>query len=205
MTGRPAGRPVRLGLALAALILGVLAPVAGDRGRALPGDPGTPGVPELTRELESRAPVVEPLVLATWIRERRPLRLVDVRDSSAFVRFAIPTADRVAWRALPGIPVDPDRPLVLYDAGDGAAVRAWVLLRRLGHRRAYLLDGGVAGWVESVLSPVLPAESPEERARYRRVAEISRYFGGLPRIGVPPPPSPSSRDPVRLLTRRGCY
>lgn len=38
--------------------------------------------------------------------------------------------------------------VVFYDDGGGMAARGWWLLRYLGHKRVYVLDGGFAAWVE---------------------------------------------------------
>jgi rhodanese-related sulfurtransferase len=188
-------------LAVAALVLAALAPLAGT-GR----EPGRVGIAELSEELAGGEPLVDAITVAEWIRDRRPVDLVDVRDSSAYIRFAIPTARRVPLDRLGRAEIEDDLPVVLYDDGSGQAVRGWLLLRRLGHDDVRILGGGVVGWVDGVLSPVLPAGTPEERARYERVAEVSRYFGGLPEVGEPPPaPERSADEAVRLLSRRGCY
>lgn len=201
---RPSTGAVLAGLAV---VLGVLAPVAGVR------PPGDPGVVELTAELAGGDPLVDAVTLGEWIRDRRPVRVWDVRaDSSAFIRFAIPTAAHVPFRALRDRLAGHDAPtpdsgiIVLYDDGDGSAARAWLLLRRLGYPDVRILERGVVGWIDGVVSPVLPADTPEERARYRRVAAISRYFGGLPRTGTPPARDRTGADEaVQLLSRRGCY
>jgi rhodanese-related sulfurtransferase len=188
-------------LAVGALVLGGLAPLAGSR-----GDPGGVGVVELTEELATGTPLVDAVTVAEWIRDRRPVRLLDVRDSSAFIRFSIPTAENVALPEVPELAVDSSLPTVVYDEGGGQAVRSWLLLRRLGHPDVRVLRRGVVGWIDGVVSPVLPAGTPEERERYERVARVSRYFGGLPRIGQPPDrASTTAEDAVQLLSRRGCY
>ena len=199
----PGRRRIRTGAALGAgaVTLAVLAPVAGGA-----GGPGGVGVAELSEELSAGEPFVDAVTVGEWIRDRRPVALVDVRDSSAFIRFSIPTARHVPFRRLAELEADTTRPLVLYDDGDGAAVRGWLLLRRLGHRDVRVLRGGVAGWIDGVISPVLPAGTAGERARYERVAAVSRYFGGMPRVGEPPVRSErSGEEAVRLLSRRGCY
>ena len=227
-------------LAAAAVVLGALAPLAGNAARG----PATVGVAELTAELAAGEPLVDAVTLGEWIRERRPLRVWDVRpDSGAFIRFSVPTAAHVPFRTLPDrvlsertpldrtpldrTPLDrtpegalPDSvTLVLYDAeGSGDAARSWLLLRRLGYPDVRILRRGVIGWIDGIVRPVLPAGTPAERERYERVAAVSRYFGGLPRVGEPPDGAPagtgdaSPADPpadadraVQLLSRRGCY
>lgn len=187
-------------LAVVAIGLAGLAPLAG--GSTMPA---REGVVELRAELSSGTPFVDPVALGEWIRDRRDVRLWDVRDdSSAFIRFAVPTAAHVPFERLADRSVG-STTIVLYDDGTGQAVRGWLLLRRLGHPDVRILRGGVLGWIEGVVRPVLPADSPDERARYRRVAAVSRYFGGLPRIGERPRRDTSPEDAVQLLTRRGCY
>jgi rhodanese-related sulfurtransferase len=195
-------------LGVLALALGLLAPftVDADPAREAYGGLGRPGVAELTAELARGAPLVEAVTVGEWIRDRKEIRILDLQEASAAVRFTIPTAEHLAFRDVASIPVDRAGTLILYDGGEGTAVRAWLLLRRLGHREVRILEGGVRGWIDGVISPVLPADTPAQRARYRRVAEISRYFGGVPRIGDPPPePATSTEDAVLLLSRRGCY
>ncbi|MDY0395271.1 rhodanese-like domain-containing protein [Virgibacillus halophilus] len=47
------------------------------------------------------------------------------------------------------IGIDQDTTVVIYDAGnDMFAPRAWWLLHHLGHEKTYVLDGGLARWVE---------------------------------------------------------
>ncbi|KQV93349.1 sulfurtransferase [Rhizobacter sp. Root1221] len=65
------------------------------------------------------------------------------------------------WMASIGI--TPDRDVVVYDRQAGMfAVRAWWVLRWLGHPRVALLDGGLDAWVRSggELSTQVPVPSP---------------------------------------------
>lgn len=197
---RPGSLLAAVGLALAAL--------AALAGSSPTGAPGGSGPAELTASLASGEALLDPLDLAALIRDRRAVRVVDVRDSSAFIRFSIPTASHATLRELAALEVGAGDPIVVYDDGAGEAVRAWLLLRRLGHPDARILTDGVAGWLDHVLAPVLPAGSPEERAWFDRVADLSRYFGGLPRVGEPPqrPAGPDRAEAaITLLSRRGCY
>ena len=203
----PAGRPRsgRRWLAAIALGLAALAPVVGSRGD--PAGPARPGVAELSDELATGAPLVGATKLARRIRDRRGDRIIDVRDSAEFVRLAVPTAENRALAELPAA-VSRGEEIVVYDGGDGSAVRAWLLLRRLGYPRVRVLDRGILGWVEDVLQPVLPNGTPEERARFAEHAELSRYFGGVPRAGRRAPSlggADRTAQAIALISRRGCY
>lgn len=189
-------------LACAAILLAVLAPIAG-AGEGNRRD--APGVAELSRELADGAPLVDAVTLGEWIRDRRPLRVWDLRDEGEHVRFSIPTAEHVPFGRVAGQAPDSSRTLVLYDDGDGRAVRAWLLLRRLGHPDVRILERGVLGWIDGILNLTMPAGTPAERERYERAAAVSRYFGGMPRVGRPAASAVDADEAVRLLSRRGCY
>ena len=62
-------------------------------------------------------------------------------------RHPLPDPDRFA-AAMRRVGVRHDRPVVVYDQGDGAAAaRAWWLLTHHGHDDVRVLDGGYDGWV----------------------------------------------------------
>lgn len=60
-------------------------------------------------------------------------------------RHPLPTLGAFA-RTLGGWGIDPQTPVVIYDAGSGAraAARAWWMLRAVGHASVAVLDGGLA-------------------------------------------------------------
>ena len=61
-------------------------------------------------------------------------------------RHPLPNAADLA-ATLAALGIGNDTEVVVYDAGNGAmAVRAWWLLRWLGHDKVRLLDGGLASW-----------------------------------------------------------
>jgi rhodanese-related sulfurtransferase len=187
-----ARRPVHVALAAVAVALAALAAVTGDASpTARPSD-----ATELTA-----------LELARWIREGRAyLRVIDLRDAQAFASFAIPGADRAGTTELEHAPWDREATIVLYADSAPTARRARAALQARGVQRAYVLAGGIDDWVRTIAAPVLPANpSPEEAARSREIAELSRWFGGVPRIGeVESIARDSVREAMARIRRRGC-
>jgi hypothetical protein len=93
--------------------------------------------------------------------------------------------------------------LVVYGAGDGRAKAARQGLDEAGLAESYYLADGITEWLEDVMSPRLdPAASPEQLAAFGKAAELSRYFGGTPRLGRPG--SDNDTATVRRPPREGC-
>lgn len=117
-----------------------------------------------------RTPAEEILVTPEWLAANRDsVTILDTRGSlQAFSEGHIPgaafVAREVTWDTVDGIAgnlpapeiasadladagVRHDRPVVVYDAGNGLwASRVFWALEYLGHTRVHLLDGGLAAW-----------------------------------------------------------
>ena len=215
-------RGERIGVAhiavAAALLLALAAAFAGtpDRARNARLD-----VESLSRAVEHEDDHVTPIELAEWIKDRRPgLRVVDIRSTDQFAAGHIPTAERIPLGDLSKTPFRRDETIVLYSEGGAHAGQGWVFLRALGYTQVYWLRGGIEEWQDEVMSPTLESTASDSaRKAFKRVSDLSRYFGGSPHIGSsdpsPPPsrPSPStsraptaSRFPLPASRRwgRGC-
>lgn len=210
----------RTALAALATLLAAGALVAGE-----PRPVGRLDVREVAATIEAERDHVSAPVLARWIRERRPgLIVLDVRSTAAFDSLHIPTArqatlDELARRDLPR-----SATIVLYSEGGAHAAQGWMLLRARGYRDVYFLREGLYEWISRVIEPRLAVDAtPAEMKAFEDVAPLSRYFGGVPRRGVPrsevpqgywteggggqdvAPPAPSSASAaVARIRRRGC-
>jgi Rhodanese-related sulfurtransferase len=188
-------------LAAAGLLLAILAAVVGTSAHGT----ATVDARGLATEIEHEEDHVTALELAQWIRDRKPgLRVLDVRSDSEFAAYHIPSAERVPLTALASLAPQSGEALVLYSEGGAHAAQGWVLLRANGHRGVYFLRGGLLDWMEDVMSPVLPTDTSAAR-----VAALSRYFGGVPRVDAAPLPTATNSAPtagaaVARLRRRGC-
>jgi rhodanese-related sulfurtransferase len=197
------------------LVLGVLAALAGTPDRA---QNARVDVDDLARAVEHEEDHVSAIELAEWIRDRRPgLRVVDIRSSSEFDAFHVPTAERIPLGELTKTPFRRDETIVLYSEGGTHAAQGWFFLRALGYERVYFLRGGLYEWLDEVINPTIP-ESAGDSARkaFSRVSSLSRYFGGSPKVRAshsvdPVIPIPVARDTVSPTQRavsnirgRGC-
>ena len=188
-------------LGIGALALGLAAPFAGSLSRT---QPRGLDLDAIARAIDEGSDHVSARQLAQWIRDRRPgLRVIDVRSPAEFHDDAIPTAENVPIDQLAKARFAPDQTIVLYSQEGAHAGQAWVMLRSLGVTQAVFVPGGLADWREEVLSPLLPANgSPAERAR---IAELSHYFGGSPRIaGERESELAGAAQAGRSVRRRGC-
>ena len=205
-------------LAAAAALLAVLAAMAG-----VPAAPARVSAVDIG---EGKLPdafvarTVDALQLAAWIREgARDLRVLDLRDRSAYDTEHVPSAEGADFARLDTLARRGDAPVVVYSDDDVRDAQAWANLAARGHRRAYVLSGGMNAWTHEVMDPVLHGDSADY------VAALSRYFGGVPRTprsqvqeasspratyGRQPEPAPSA-EPAAAATgefgetrRRGC-
>ena len=180
-------------LAIVAGALGALALFGGDT--PAPGAPGAITALEVARALRADPDAV---------------RILDVRDRAAFDEYHLPRAVLA--------PSDPDAlvaslgehargDLVVIAGGPDAGPRAaWLALRRAGVVGARYLPDATAAWLDAIVSPVLVAGAdPRTRAAWEEQAELSRYFGGFPRVrAAAERPADDVADRLRQARRRGC-
>jgi rhodanese-related sulfurtransferase len=195
-------------LAGSAAVAGALAPLAGSPyRRAAPlhraGAPGTIDVAELTQVVADQDDHISAVELAAWLRAgKHRLRVVDVRTPSEFAIYHIPGAENVPIESLTAVPFPAEDTVVLYSEVGIHGAQAWVFLRALGHRRVYFLRNGLHEWLDDVMSPTIAETAPAEaQAAFDRVAELSRFFGGMPRKLTGR--AETSEDALRAR-RRGC-
>jgi rhodanese-related sulfurtransferase len=203
------------GLGMLAGALGLLAAVAGSPYAA---QHGRIDVDALARAVSHEDDHVTAIELAGWIKERRAdVRVIDIRSRDDYESFHIPTAERVPIESLSVTPFRAGETIVLYSDGGAHAAQAWVFLRALGHDKVYFLRGGLYEWLDQIMSPGLQVNaSAKDSAAFGPIADLSRYFGGIPRFGVPasgeaiPLPAAKADSPrsttslVLRVRRRGC-
>ena len=185
-------------LARAALLLGAGAAVSGPRSGS-----GRIDVAQLARAVAREDDHVTALELGQWLRSRRAgLRIVDLRSATDFDSLHIPGAVQVAIDTLDQVRFSPSETIVLYSEGGAHSAQAWVFLRAMGFTNVFFLRGGVHEWIDDVLSPGLASDATDlERERFVKQSELSRYFGGSPRVGITREEKSAT---IAQMRRRGC-
>jgi rhodanese-related sulfurtransferase len=149
--------------------------------------------------------------LAALLRDGgAPVQVIDLRGDSAFAARHVPSAEPASFARLDTLAKARETTVVVYSDDDVRDAQAWANLAARGHRRAYVLSGGMPAWEEEVMAPVLRGDSADY------VAALSRYFGGAPRVddgALDRSPPATTRDSVdRAIAadafgdaeRRGC-
>jgi rhodanese-related sulfurtransferase len=177
---------------------------------------------QLAAEIDAERDHISALELAERIMARdSTLRIYDLRSPEEYQQLHIPSAQLATLEQLAREDLPRVATIVLYSEGGAHAAQAWLLLRMRGYENVAFLREGLYEWIARVLEPRLAVDaSPAERADFQSAAELSRFFGGVPRAEVPreevpagywshqdsaqPAVAKATAEAVKGLRRRGC-
>lgn len=139
---------------------------------------------EIAFAAESRSTKIDPIELAGWIiKGMADYKLVDVRSDKEFNEYHIPQAENISLMELQNSRLERTDKIVLYSNNEMEAAQGWFLLRSKGYKAVYILSGGLYGWKNSVLFPSVASDTnAEEEMKAEKIKEVSRFFGGTPRL-----------------------
>jgi len=205
-------RVIARGLGATAAVLGALAFVVGVPARTARAS-SEAVVSAATRDALDGAPAeptvghVSALQLEQCIRDGKPgLRLLDLRDSSAFAARHIPSAESVDLPELATVAPKAGETVVIYSDDDLRDVQGAAWLVGVGHRHLHVVRGGMSAWMSEVIDPVVQGDSAAT------IAALSLYFGGVPRAATssgdaratPKARVRNASDEFGFEARRGC-
>ncbi len=148
--------------------------------------------------VDCRASLLDPAAAEAAFREAHLPGALHARMEHDLSGSHAPGDGRHPWpdpadfaATLGGWGISPSHQVVAYDAGDGAfAARLWFLLHAFGHRRAAVLDGGLARW-QALGMPVeravrTPAPVPAHPGRFdaARLLDAAQVQAHLARGGL---------------------
>jgi rhodanese-related sulfurtransferase len=142
--------------------------------------------------------------VASMLIDRDPsLHLVDVRDAAAYEKFHLPGAiniplDKILEEENLEILSGDEQTHVFYSNGTIRANQAWVLTRRMGYKNAYVMQGGLNHWIETIMNPPLPPTSAPSDAfdLYDFRVAAGNYFRGETAAPV------KKKAPLKVVPRR---
>ena len=174
-----------------ALILGMGAAIIGSP------TPDNDDLSHIAQLIESEQDHVTPYELASTMKKgKKQIRIIDLRDSVSFHSYHIPGAYRMTLDELLNGGVKRNEYIILYSQGGTHASQAWVLLKTKRFDSVFSLLGGLTGWGQEILFPVLkPDAADDEKELFEQKRELSIYFGGTPQIFSknPPKKNPSKK------------
>ncbi len=151
--------------------------------------------------------------VAKLIMEGNPiLQLVDVRSKEEFNKFSLEGAINLPLtelfkrdkrnRFVYSDVLKPESKItVFYSNGDVQAAEAWALAKRLHLKNVYMMEGGLNGWVETIMRPQAPdvnTATPKDYAQYSFRKAASAYFGGGTAVaGSASSSTPTKKAPIK--------
>lgn len=147
---------------------------------------------------------ISPVDLARRIRDGSPdIDLVDVRGAEDYEAGHIPTARNAPLSDFDGSAAAPDQTMVVYAGTDDRAIEA--AARAQAERvpaSVLVLERGIDGWLDDIMAPRIARNATEsERAAFATRSELSRWFGGVPRVvdAITDATPPEAKRSARLL------
>jgi len=164
---------------------------------------------------------IQPYTLADWIiSDTGDYQIIDVRQPAAFADYSIPQSVNIPFASLMtknGLDEVPKYKKIILVCGDGSrSGQAWTVLRSKGYQ-AYILTGGLKGWMRQIMTPVDASEfdltdiDPHDFA-LKLKAMRENFTGTSEELGIssesndaaPPPPPPPTHSGGKKKKSGGC-
>lgn len=124
-------------------------------------------------------------VASMLINHDPSLQLIDVRKPEEYIAFNLPGSINIPLDSLLSENADyflnqNVKMNVFYSNGSIYANQAWLLAKRKGYKRVFLMRGGLNEWIETIIQPTEPKDSDDDDAfrTYQFRKGASQYFGG---------------------------
>lgn len=139
---------------------------------------------ELASKVQDKSSNITVEELADWlIQKKADFTLIDLRSEKLFNEYNIPSSVNMKVNDVISMQIPKSSKIILYSDDNLQSAQAWFLLKSKRFSAVYLLKGGFTEWTNKILFPTLTeSASPEEKANFAKISEISKYFGGSPRI-----------------------
>lgn len=141
-------------------------------------------VNEIAAKMNDETIYINPTELADdIIQGKADFMLIDLNDEKVFNEYHIPFSVNYTTEDLNPDNIPRNERIIIYSNDNIKSAQAWFLLKAQKYRAVYLLKGGLSNWKECILFPKLSeGTTAEEKARNSKLVEVSKFFGGQPRL-----------------------
>lgn len=127
------------------------------------------------------------------VKKDPALILIDVRPAAQFKAFAVPGAVNIPVDSLLSASAmemlnQKEMDKVFYSSSDVTSDQAWILCKRQGIERIYVMQGGVNEWFNTIVKAEKPAETASTKALelYQFRIAACQHFYGSPEMAATP-------------------
>jgi rhodanese-related sulfurtransferase len=127
------------------------------------------------------------------VKKDPALMLIDVRPELQFKAFSSPGAINIPVDSLLSVSAQDllnqkEMDKVFYSNVDVTSDQAWIICKRIGLQRIYVMQGGVNKWFSTIVKAEKPAEtgSTKELELYQFRIAACQYFYGNPEMAIAP-------------------
>ena len=127
------------------------------------------------------------------VKQDPALLLLDVRPASEFGSFSIPGSVNLPVDSLLSAPAmemlkQDAKDKVFCSNSDVTANQAWIISKRLGIKRIYVMQGGINQWFNTIVKDTKPAESASSKTieLYQFRVAACQHFYGSPEMTAAP-------------------
>ena len=115
------------------------------------------------------------------IARKQNLKIIDLRSAEGFRKYHIPTSSNINLPGLGSVSLSKNDMIVFYSGRDNDSKTAQYEFEKKGFKNVYFLKGGIDGWMNKVIFPVLLQNASEtEKKEFEKLERRSMYFGGQP-------------------------
>jgi rhodanese-related sulfurtransferase len=132
--------------------------------------------------------------------------LIDTRDKASFKKYTLPNAIHIPMERLlaensEAILNQEQFDIVFFSDDNFYSDQAWALCNRLGYQNLHVLKGGINGWFETIINPILPKDNmPHEAFELYATRKASSMFFGVVYPDQVSTPKTIKRKPKKVMT-----
>ncbi len=174
-----ANLPPRKRIGILAIVLGIMAAFIGNPQN---NTTASVNIKELSMTAGDNVNSVSVQELSNWIIQgKMDYRLVDLRISTEYDEYNIPSSECVSMSSLTKSELMRNEKIILYADDDILASQAWFILKSDGYKSVSILKNGMEAWKNEIVFPSCNCgehTTAKMQQLHDKKAEVAKFFGG---------------------------